>query len=67
MMTKKQKVIHLLHDTACAQRDVNMFKGFAAGAEKQLTRTKQQGRDALFELYVSSSHRSFVKFLREHS
>ncbi|RLA20266.1 MAG: hypothetical protein DRQ62_10795 [Gammaproteobacteria bacterium] len=47
-----------------AQNDVFTHERNLAEAKSRLKTIRKLGREALFDLYVSSSHRSFVKFLR---
>ena len=62
----KQKVDRLLHSVAYEEKSIEQGKQNLKNLEEQLAHDKKEGRNAVFELYVSSSHRSFVKFMKGH-
>lgn len=63
---KQRKVTDLIIHAAYAQQQVEDCQQQLADASACQVSAIHQGRTALFDLYVSSSHRWFVKFLKEN-
>jgi len=66
LQKKQRKVTDLMIHAAYAQQHVNDSKAQLAQASVCHLQAIKQGRAALFDLYVSSSHRSFMKFLKQN-
>ena len=64
---KQQDVRDLQIHQNYAKLEVRNYKHKLEAAEESLKEINKDGKEALFLLYVNSSHRSFMKFLKENS
>jgi len=70
-MTEQQKKQQTVRDLqlhgAYAKHNIKEHQHKLDESKQCLEEINKDGRAALFDLYVSSSHRSFMKFLKENS
>ncbi|NOR71615.1 MAG: hypothetical protein GQ532_18330 [Methylomarinum sp.] len=66
LQRKQQTVRDLQLHAAYAKHNVREHQHKLADSNQCLEEINKDGKAALFDLYVSSSHRSFMKFLREN-